>query len=121
MGCAAALAVLDVIRDEDLVARSRALGARGLAALDRLRDRHPAIGDVRAVGAFFGVELGGRDRAQAEARADRLLYACLARGLSFKVGAGTVATLCPPLTIADADFDAAMDILDAGLSEAAPP
>ena len=120
VGCAAGLAVLDVIRDEDLVARSRALGARGLAALERLRDRHPAIRDVRAVGAFFGVELGGRDRAEAEATADRLLYACLARGLSFKVGAGTVATLCPPLTIADADFDAAVDILDAGLSEAAP-
>ena len=55
----------------------------------------------------------------AEARADRLLHACLAGGLSFKVGAGTVATLCPPLTIAEADVDAAMEIQDAALSEVA--
>ena len=115
LGCAAGLAVLDAIRDEDRGARSRALGARGLAALSRLKDKHPAVRAVRAVGAFFGVEMGGRDLAEAEARADRLLYACLARGLSFKVGAGTVATLCPPLTIDDPTFDEALEIVDRAL------
>ncbi len=119
VGCAAGLAVLDAIRDEGLVERSRALGARGLAALERLKERHPAVRAVRSVGAFFGVEVGGRDRAEAEARADRLLYACLERGLSFKVGAGTVATLCPPLTIDDGAFDGAMEIVDRALSDAA--
>ena len=117
VGCAAGLAVLDVIRDEDLVARSRALGARGLALLGALKARHPAVREVRAVGAFFGVEIGGATPAEAEARADRLLYACLANGLSFKVGGGTVVTLCPPLTIADADFDQAIAILDRALAD----
>lgn len=117
VGCAAGLAVLDVIRDEDLVARARALGARGLAALDALKARHPAVREVRAVGSLFGLEIGGTGRADAEARADRLLYACLTGGLSFKVGGGTVATLCPPLTIADADFDRAIAILDRALAE----
>ncbi|MGI3903645.1 MAG: (R)-1-hydroxy-2-aminoethylphosphonate ammonia-lyase [Janthinobacterium lividum] len=117
VGCAAGLAVLDVIRDEDLVARSRALGARGLALLEALKARHPAVREVRAVGAFFGVEIGGATPAEAEARADRLLYACLANGLSFKVGGGTVVTLCPPLTIADADFDQAIAILDRALAD----
>ena len=43
------------------------------------------------------------------------MYACLARGLSFKIGGGTVVTLCPPLTIGFDDFDAAFDRLEAAL------
>jgi 4-aminobutyrate aminotransferase len=42
-----------------------------------------------------------------------LMYACLARGLSFKIGGGKVVTLCPPLTIGFDDFDAAFDRLAA--------
>ena len=68
---------------------------------------------------MVGVGGGGRVGAEAEARADRLLYACLERGLSFKVGAGTVATLCPPPTIDDGAFDGAMEIVDRALSDAA--
>ena len=43
------------------------------------------------------------------------MYECLAHGLSFKVGQGNVLTLSPPLVIAPADLDAALDILDAAL------
>ena len=56
---------------------------------------------------MFGVEV--TDAALAET----LMYRCLANGLSFKVGGGNVLTLCPPLTITEAELDAAMDILDA--------
>ena len=41
----------------------------------------------------------------AAAFADRLMYRCLAKGLSFKIGGGKVVTLCPPLTIGLDDFD----------------
>jgi 4-aminobutyrate aminotransferase len=51
-----------------------------------------------------------------ETTADRLLYACLERGLSFKVGGGTVLTLCPPLTITEAELDDAIDILAAAFA-----
>lgn len=51
-------------------------------------------------------------------RADRILYAALARGLSFKVGGGRVLTLCPPLTISDAEFSAALDLLEAAFTDA---
>ena len=108
VGCAAALATLDVIAEEGLTARAKTLEARGLARLHALQERLSLIQDVRGVGAYFGVELAGKTIGEAQARADRRLYARLDRGLSFKVGAGTVATLCPPLTISDADFDDAM-------------
>ncbi len=117
VGCAAALATLAVIAEEGLIERARMLGRRGLERLAELKGRHPAIRDVRGLGCYFGLEIGGPE---ATACADRLLYACLARGLSFKVGGGTVVTLCPPLTIASEDFERAFDILDDGLRETAP-
>jgi hypothetical protein len=51
--------------------------------------------------------------------ADRLLYDCLARGLSFTLGGGNVITLCPPLTIAEDEFNRAFAVLDEALAAAA--
>jgi 4-aminobutyrate aminotransferase len=116
VGSAAALAALDAIADEDLLARARKLGAIGLQKLATLKSRRAGIADIRGVGAYFGVEIAGKDPAEANARAERLLYACLERGLSFKVGAGNVATLCPPLTIPGDQFERAFDILDEAFS-----
>lgn len=115
VGCAAALATLDTIRDEHLVARALDLGRIGLERLGALCERHACVQEVRATGAFFGVEIGGPSRQEAGEQADGLMYACLRRGLSFKVGGGNVVTLCPPLTIAEADLHDAFDILDEAL------
>jgi 4-aminobutyrate aminotransferase len=75
---------------------------------------HPAIQDVRGFGCYFGVEIGGPDP---NGFADRLLYRCLAKGLSFKVGGGKVVTLRPPLTIPLDEFDAGLANLDEALGE----
>ncbi|CAM5766788.1 aspartate aminotransferase family protein [Labrys miyagiensis] len=117
VGCAAALATLDVISDEGLVDRAHDLGKQGLRLLDELKARHPLIRDVRGCGCYFGVEIGGESQDDADAVADQLLYACLRRGLSFKLGGGNIVTLCPPLTIAEAEFQSAFDILNSSLTE----
>ncbi|NNJ11513.1 aminotransferase class III-fold pyridoxal phosphate-dependent enzyme [Chloroflexales bacterium ZM16-3] len=65
VSCAAGLAVLDVLRDEDLPANAAAVGAHILDGLAALMERHPAIGDVRGVGLFLGLELV-RDRESRE-------------------------------------------------------
>jgi 4-aminobutyrate aminotransferase len=111
VGSAAALATLDVIEDEGLLPRSRDLGARALSRLAAIR--HPAIRGVRGLGLSLAVDVAD------ETTADRLLYACLERGLSFKIGAGTVLTLCPPLTIAEGELDQAVDILAAAFGDLA--
>ena len=109
---AAALATLDVIAEEGLVERAARLGAEGLARLQAMATRHPAIVAVRGFGMFWGVEIGGTAPAET---ADRLLYACLERGLSFKLGGGNVVTLCPPLTIGHAELGSAFGIIDEAL------
>ncbi len=112
VGAAAALATLDVIEDEKLLERATRLGAIGLERLRAMAARHPVIADVRGVGLYWGVEIGGNTPA---VTADRLLYACLERGLSFKLGGGHVVTLCPPLTIGEEELDRAFAILDEAL------
>ena len=109
VGCAAALATLNVIQDEGLLERSRVLGAHGLRRLRAMRAEHAAIRTVRGLGVSFGVEVA--DAALAEA----VMYRCLAEGLNFKVGGGDVLTLCPPLTITQGELDAAIDIVDAAM------
>ncbi len=116
-GCAAALATLDALSDERLVARSAELGAHAVRRLESLRARHGVIADVRGLGLMLAVEL--RDgQATAETMAERVMYGCLSRGLSFKVSAGRVLTLTPPLVIDRAELDRAIDVLDEAIAEA---
>ncbi len=120
VGCAAGLATLDVIRDERLVERAATLGAQALDRLRALKPRHPAIADVRGLGLLLAVEL--RDPATgvpAAHLAERTMYECLARGLSFKVGQGNVLTLGPPLIITAEEIGRAVDIIDQALAAAA--
>jgi 4-aminobutyrate aminotransferase len=117
VGCAAALATLEVIENERLLQRSRDLGARGLERLRELKRRHPLVADVRGIGLLLGIELR-RDGQPAAREAEQVMYGCLARGLSFKVGQGNVLNLSPPLIIEQRQLDDALAIVDAALAEA---
>ena len=57
VSCAAGLAVLDVIRDENLVANAASTGTYLKRGLTALMDKHEIIGDVRGTGLALGVEL----------------------------------------------------------------
>lgn len=113
VGCAAALATLEVIERERLLERSQQLGAHALKRLRAMKERNPSIADVRGVGLLLGIELTRADDAE------RVMYECLSRGLSFKVGQGNVLTLSPPLVISESDLDRALDIVDAALAAGA--
>lgn len=115
VGCAAALATLEVIENERLLEKSRTQGARALDQMRALEAKHPLVADVRGIGLLLGLELA-RDGAPARREAEQVMYECLAHGLSFKVGQGNVLTLSPPLVIAPDDLDRALDIIDAALT-----
>ena len=109
--CAAGLAAVEHIEAHRLVERSETLG---LAVLERLRARlgsHPLVADVRGRGLLFGIELA-KDGQPAILAAERVMYQCLERGLSFKVSGGNFLTLTPALTIVDEEMDRALDIIE---------
>ncbi|RMD60979.1 MAG: aspartate aminotransferase family protein [Alphaproteobacteria bacterium] len=115
----AALTTIEIIEDEGLVERAARLGARALARLEDMKARHPLIGDVRGKGLLLGIDLVGDRAAKTPApeAAEGVLYRALDRGLSFKVSMGSVLNLSPPLIIAEADLDRALDILETCVAE----
>lgn len=116
VGCAAALATLDVIDEEKLLEAARELGRHALERLGMMARRHAWIGEVRGLGLHLGVEIGRRGEPDSDAAAERLLYRCLEAGLSFKLGGGNVVTLSPPLTIGRPELDRALDILEGAVA-----
>ena len=124
MPAAAALAVIEVVREQDLPARANRAGERLQGHLEELAARHEQIGDVRGMGLLWGLELvTDRDsREPAEAMGVALSEECERRGLSINLvrggtgGAANCIRMAPPLTISDDEIDLAAEILDASLS-----
>lgn len=97
--------VLEKVADDALYMESE---------LKRLKEKYPLIGDVRGIGLLWGIELV-KDRLtkeKANAAAEKVMYACLKRGLSFKVSAGNVLQLSPALTITRDELKEALGILE---------
>jgi len=109
----AALTTIQIIEEEGLVDRSAELGAYAMAQLQDRLGSVPIVGDIRGRGLMFGVEIvqDRTDKTAGNALAEKIYYACLDAGLSFKISQGCVLTLSPPLTISRAELDAALDIV----------
>ena len=78
VSCAAAMAMLDVLEDEDLVANAADVGAYALGRMGELQ--HPKIGQVRGAGLFFGMEFVDGDEPAAEFT-ERVVEGMKARGI----------------------------------------
>jgi taurine--2-oxoglutarate transaminase len=120
LACAAGLAALQAYEDEGLVERSRALGARMLAALRAMQDRLPAIGDVRGGHGLFAVVELVRDRAtrepvcrwpQTHPSLEAFVRQGRAEGVSFAVR-GNLVLLAPPLVIREPDLWDALALME---------
>jgi 4-aminobutyrate aminotransferase len=118
MAVAAAHAVIDVMHDEQLPARGQKLGDELKARLESLRTRVPQISDVRGLGAMVAVQFNDPDSGQPDAAFTKRVQAeALRRGLillTCGVDYNVVRFLFP-LTISDAVFAEALDILEASL------
>jgi taurine--2-oxoglutarate transaminase len=122
VGCAAALATIQVYQEDKLIERARATGLVMKRQLAELAARHPSVGAVRSIGLFGIVELV-RDRATMEPMAPyngtSEEMAALGRffrqeGLYTMVRWNTFYTN-PPLTITEAQLREAFAIIDRGL------
>jgi 4-aminobutyrate aminotransferase-like enzyme len=121
VSCAAALAVLDAVEDERLMASAAHVGGYLRQRLSAMAERHPAVGDVRGRGLFLGVDLVA-DRASREpdrTLARRVVEAARQDGVLLSTdGPGdNVLKIKPPLVLGMEQARRAADVLDRALSE----
>ncbi|MFI5909391.1 aspartate aminotransferase family protein [Dactylosporangium sp. NPDC051541] len=129
LACAAAVATIEVMRDERIPERVRDLGERVVRPrLEKLRDRHPCVGDVRGLGLFWAIELVRSKETRemlvpynasgpaAKPMAD-VIAACKARGVWPFTHFNRVHVV-PPLIISEDDLLRGIDALDDALEAA---
>jgi 2,2-dialkylglycine decarboxylase (pyruvate) len=117
LACAAALATLETIERERLVARAEYLGDYWRSHLESLRARHSCIADVRGRGLLQAVEFRDPDGQPGFDIGPRVRNACLADGLLFSLRRkGSVLRFTPPFSTTEEQMDRAAEILDAALS-----
>ena len=121
VACAAALATLDVIEEEELIERSRVLGERLLAGLREAASGHACIAEVRGRGLMVGVEFAEPETlAPLPDLAKRVLHEALDRRLLLLTCgvASQVVRVIPPLVTTEEEIDRALSILAESFSSA---
>lgn len=109
LACAAAIATLEAIEEENLLENARKLGEYTQNKLSQLKDKFPIIDHVRGVGMMIGVQLT-RSGADIVAR-------CLKKGVRINCTHDTVIRFMPPMIATQEHIDKAIDILESVLSE----
>ena len=119
IGCAAALATMQVIEQQKLLSKVQDDSEFMKQQLLALQEKYALIGDVRGIGLLWGVELvsSAQHKTRAYDEAEALLYECLAQGMSFKVSQGNVIQLSPPLIITRKQLIQALAIFDSALNK----
>jgi 4-aminobutyrate aminotransferase len=121
VSCAAALANIEFIQQENLASKAAEKGDHLMKRLEELTRKHELIGEVRGKGLMVGVELvknhGKKEPATAETSKVREL--CREKGVLIGHGGvlGNVLRIQPPLIISRDDLDVAVDVIDKCLAE----
>jgi 4-aminobutyrate aminotransferase/(S)-3-amino-2-methylpropionate transaminase len=120
LACAAALAVLEVFEEEDMLGKSRALGKKLKERFEKWQKQFNVIGEIRGLGAMLGLAIvkgDGREPAADEAK--KLAAFCLERGLIILVcgSYGNVVRVLVPFVITDEQLEQGLSILEQGLKE----
>jgi 4-aminobutyrate aminotransferase/(S)-3-amino-2-methylpropionate transaminase len=124
LACVAALAVLDMIGEQNLLERSRAIGVRLMEHFHQMQEKHAIVGDVRGQGAMVAMELvtDRVSKAPAKDETARIVKMAYDRGLLLlKAGVhDNVVRVLVPLVADDATIDEGCRILDECLAAHSP-
>ncbi|MEZ2323016.1 4-aminobutyrate--2-oxoglutarate transaminase [Bacillus tropicus] len=119
--CAAALAVLDVIEEENLVNRAVEIGERMMTVFHSWKEKYEIVGDVRGLGAMTAIELvkdkGTKEPASEEVKA--IMKETHSKGV-ITISAGiysNVLRFLPPLVITDEQLEEGLTILEAAIAK----
>jgi 4-aminobutyrate aminotransferase/(S)-3-amino-2-methylpropionate transaminase len=118
VACAAALAVLEAFEEENLLAKSVALGEKLSARFEHWRKEYAIVGEIRGLGAMLGLALvKGPEKKPAADEAKQLVAYCADKGLiilSCGMHGNVIRTLIP-FVITDDQLEKGLGIMEEGL------
>ena len=103
--CAAALANLQVIEEEDLLAKCKEKEIYFISKFEKLKEKYPEyIKEIRVIGLMVGLEV--------EKNGPEVVKKCVEEGILMNCTAGNVLRFLPPLIVGEKDIDHLVDILN---------
>ena len=118
MACAAALACIEVMEEENLLARALHLGDLAMKRMQKMLKEHKIVGDVRTKGCLMGIELV-KNKATKEPfdeAGKRVYQKAFAKGLAW-IPAGHILRMSPPIVMDDETLLKGMDMIDEAIGE----
>ncbi|MDF7637044.1 aspartate aminotransferase family protein [Leuconostocaceae bacterium ESL0958] len=119
VAAAAAMAGLDVLDEENLVARSASLGQRMQAYFDQVSDRYDFIGDYRFYGFNGGIDIVDAAGQPNPTLTNQLMFRLYELGAIIISLRGNILRFQPPLVMTDAEVDQVLALFDRVFAEAA--
>lgn len=105
LSCAAGTATIQALTQDGLVENAVKLGKKFQEGLERLREKHKIIREIRGKGLMIGVEM--------KFEVKDILFDGIANGILFLYSGKNILRLLPPLVISESDIDKALEVLDA--------
>jgi len=115
----AALAVIEEIEEKDLLRRAEKLGEYTKKRLEKMKEEHELIGDVRGLGLMLGVDLvkDGETKERAYEEARKVVWRAYELGLVLAFLQGNVLRIQPPLTIEEELLEEGLNRLERAISD----
>ncbi len=107
--CAAAIAVIEAIEEENLLENANQLGRYTMDKLEPLKQKHSVIDSIRGVGLMIGIQLNSSGV--------EIVNKCLEKGLRINCTQSTVLRFMAPMIATEDQVDQAIEILDSVLAE----
>ena len=119
LSCAAALAVIDVIKEEGLLEKAAKQGAYIMKRLEELKARSEIVGDVRGKGLLIGLEIveDKKSKKPAPEKVKEIMMRSWKRGVAVITCGTSTIRIAPPLVIARDLVDSALDIIEDTVKE----
>jgi acetylornithine/N-succinyldiaminopimelate aminotransferase len=109
LACAAAIAVIETIEEDNLLENAASVGRYAKEKLGQLKQKHFIIDHVRGIGLMIGVQLKSPGK--------EIVEQCLEKGLRINCTNESVLRFMPPMIVTKKEIDEAVDILDSVLTE----
>ncbi|WP_408008115.1 aspartate aminotransferase family protein [Pseudalkalibacillus sp. A8] len=118
LACEAALATIEVIREENLLENTRVIASYAAKKLDGLKQKHEVIGNIRSLGMMIGIEILDPDKQEPDGKAVlEILNLALQEGVLFYLcgNKGEVIRMIPPLSVTKQQINDGIEMLDQAL------